>query len=210
MPFDFGTPRLSGAICEFDLRQIGIEIALRHLWKAGEHRIARALAHHDFERFLKARMTLRRAQARGCQPFAQHFAKPLIEPQRGIAGAKQFAPLDWSARPCKPSDSAIKRRGGTVVARQHPVVGLGQGGEDIAPVASNPAVGFRLAEQRIGAIDCHGQYSSSGRTVSRQACSSGAVKASRSPGNAAALSTHSRRPGPPLITSIASRSNSYS
>ena len=54
------------------------------------------------------------------------------------------------------------------------------------------------------------QYKRCPRTVCAQSASSWAAASSSSPGAAPASSTHSRKPGPPLITSIARRSSSYS
>ncbi|GEM_PF-1379501 len=57
---------------------------------------------------------------------------------------------------------------------------------------------------------CAAQYSRNGRLTSSHPASSGRAAASSSPGPAAASSTHSRSPGPPLITSMGSFPNAYS
>lgn len=147
---DLRAPLTGGIVGKINLRQIGIEIALRQLRKVREYPIAPTLAHHDFERLLKLRVAVVRAQTSGSQPFVQHRRKTLVEPQRSIACAQKFASIDCGARLGQSPDRTIERRGGAIIARQHPVIGLSQSSHDIAAIGDEAAVSLDFVDGWTG------------------------------------------------------------
>lgn len=115
------------------------------------------LAQHDFQRLLEARMTLGPGQPGLVEPFKQQLALAPSDPFDGSLSLGPLTKRDRAAFESKVHHTAIPGPCPAQIACQQQVIGLGQHGGGIGPVAVEAALGLGQVKAGFGAVRGHRQ-----------------------------------------------------